>query len=462
MSGSVESPDFSYLCFGCQELANNARLSAYVNWAAASGAWSGMDCCVEMPRECWCPNDGLPDDFVDPVTDQACWVDAQVPESSEYLGMYITKVTGLRDSAFSRASTENIGRGVTLGRGREGSRVFAIEALLVATSCCGMDYGLEFVRRSLEQGGCGVGSCLSGCGDLGNCGLTCMTGRVCCPEDIEVEDSGLRQWVNVGLVDGLVEVPDDTSSCRCCMKKVTFTIQAETAESYSLTPVVCLDKDADLENQATRCFDWINGCPDPFATDPDCTDDPACPPDACLIPAPPQRVNYCFCEPMGVSVDCCCALDQANQRDETYRITIDAGKDPANIPFTQFGMRNLRIKFLTNDPRLPCPSDDFAAAQLWGPDDECAVLEIPYMKPGAQLVIDGRNDSITVQCDNQCFPGWNSVFGVNGTNPFPLLSSCNGVLICVEWDLGTTQFVDNPGAGAIPAHVKIERFKVYA
>ena len=459
---SIEAPDFSYLCFGCQELANNARLQAYVEWAAQTGAWSGSDCCVEMPRECWCPNDGLPTDYVDPVTDGACWVDAVVPESSEFLGMYITKVAGLRDSAFARSPTDNIGRGVTLGRGREGSRVFAIEALLVATSCCGMDYGIEYIRRALEQGGCGVGTCLSGCGDLGNCGLTCMTGRVCCPEDIQVEDSGLRQWVNVGLVDGLKEVEDGTPSCRCCLRKVTFTIQAETAESYSITPVVCLDKNADLANTATRCFDWINGCPDVLVTDDDCTDDPTCPPNACILPAPPQRVNYCFCEPLGVSVDCCCADDQANQRDETFRIVIDAGKNPLNPVFSQFGQRNLRVKFYTNDPKKPCPSDDFAAAQLWGSGDECAVLEIPYLKAGARLVIDGRTDSITVECDGKCYPGWNSAYGVNGTDPFPLLSSCNGVLICVEWDLGTTQFVDNVGAGQVPAHVKIERFKVYA
>src|SRR3972149_12241495 len=215
---TIESPDFSYLLYGCQELANNARLKAYLAWGATEGAWAGADCCPSMPHECWCPNDGVPGDYVDPVTDDACWVDPLIPESGEYLGLEITKVTGLRDSAFARTATDNIGRGVTLGRARTGSRVFVIEATLIATSCCGMDYGLEFVRRVLENGGCGVGSCLTGCADLGNCGLTCMTGRVCCPEDIEVADSGLRQWVNVGLVDGLKEGDEEQSACRCCMR----------------------------------------------------------------------------------------------------------------------------------------------------------------------------------------------------------------------------------------------------
>lgn len=220
---SIESPDFSYLCFGCQELANNARLSSYVQWAAQTGAWDGSDCCVEMPHACWCENDGSPNDFVDPITDEVCWYDPAAPESSEYLGMYITKVMGLRDSAFARGVTDNLGRGVTLGRGRQGSRVFVIEAMVIATSCCGMDYGMEYIRRVLERG-CGQGSCLTGCGDLASCGLTCMTGRVCCPEDVEDFDSGLRQWVNVGIVDGVKEVEDGSSSCRCCMRKVTFTV----------------------------------------------------------------------------------------------------------------------------------------------------------------------------------------------------------------------------------------------
>jgi hypothetical protein len=413
-----------------------------------------------MPHECWCPADGLPTEFSDPITDEACWYDALIPESSEYLGMYVTKVGGLRDSAFARSSSENIGRGVTLGRGRDGSRVFTIEAMLVATSCCGMDYGIEFVRRTLENGGCGTGSCLTGCGDLGACGLTCLTARVCCPDG--EDDTGLRQWVNVGLTEGLKEAEDPAGSCRCCLRKVTFTLQAETPQSYSIDSVICLDKDADLENQATRCFDWINGCPDLFETDPDCTDDPFCPPDACILPAPPQRVNYCFCEPLGVSVDCCCIADLPAHRDETYRITLDAGVDPTNAQFSTYGLRNTRIKFLTADPKKPCPSDDEAALGEWGDADLCALLEIPYLKPGAQLVIDGRNDSITVQCDNQCFPGWASAFGPNGSDPFPLLASCHGIVMCVEWDLGAAQFVSDPMAGKIASHVKIERFKVYA
>jgi len=454
---------FSYMCFGCTELANNARLSTYVQWAAANGQWADMNCCVEMPRECWCPNDGDASDFTDPVTDNVCWVDPEIPESSEYLGMFITKVTGLNDSTFARSSTQNIGRGATLGRPQNGGRTFAIEALLVATSCCGMDYGMEFVRRILEGGGCGAGTCLDGCGNLGSCGLTCMTARTCCPELEETEDTGLHQWVNAGLIDGVTKVEDDASaSCDCCLRKVTFTIQTETPESYSIVPVVCLDKFADLENVATKCFDWTNGCPDAFEVVPDCTEDPLCPPFGCVLPQPPQRVNYCFCEPMGVSIDCCCAFDQANHRDETYRITIDAGKNPLDPRFTSAGLRNLRLKFYTNDPKKPCPSDSEIAAQGYGAADECARLEVPYLAPGSQLVLDGRTDRITVLCDNRCFPGWNSVFGPNGSDPFPLLSSCNGIFVCVEWDLGNTQFVENPSAGQVRSHVKIERFKVYA
>ena len=456
---TTNAADFSYLLWGCQELVNHARLSRYLDWAAEQGMWPGPECCVQMRNECWCPNDGIPADYTDPATDGACWYDPLIPESAEFLGVYVKSVGGLRDSAFSRASTDNIGRGVTLGRPRSGSRVFAFEVRLVATSCCGMDYGIEYVRRALEQGGCGVGTCLEGCGEFGSCGLTCMTGRVCCPSG-EV-DTGIRQWVNVGLVDGLTEVEQQDVYCQCCQRDFTFTVQSETSTSYACTPVVCLDKDADLENTATRCFDWINGCPDVIEQDPECTDDPACPPDACVLPAPPQRVNTCFCEPVGVSIDCCCPGDQANHRDETYRITISAGNDPTNIPFATYGLRNMRLKLYTNDPKKPCPSDDFVAAQLWGSGDECATLEIPFLKAGAKLVLDGRTERVTVECDGQCYPGWASVFAPFGDDPFPLLSSCHGIFACVEWDLGTTQFVNDPGQGKVPSHVKIERFPVY-
>lgn len=454
----MSSRPFSYFCFGCMELANNARLAAYVAWAAQTGAWANSNCCIEMPNECWCPLDGDIADYTDPITDAACWYDPLVPESSEFLGMMVTKVVGLDDSAFARETSENVGRGVTLGRPQSGGGTFMIEAVLIATSCCGMDYGREFVSRVLEGGGCGAGSCLTGCGDLGSCGLTCMTARVCCPEE-EVDDTGLWQWVNAGLVEGMKRIDEEVNEqCDCCWRKFTFTIQTETKQAYSIVPTVCLDKDADLENVATRCFDW-NSCDVVFEPDL-CTTDPLCDNEPCVLPQPPQRVNFCFCEPMGVSVDCCCATDQANHRDETFRVIIDAGKNPADPLFTARGLRNARVKFFTNDPKLPCPSDDAAAARAWGDAQLCAELLIPYLKPGAQVIIDGRTDRITVQCDNQCFPGWNSVFGPNGSDPFPLLSSCNGIFVCVEWDLGNTQFVDNPAGGQVRSHVKIERYKV--
>lgn len=457
----MSSLPFSYLCFGCSEIVNHARLAAYIRNASMNGLWENLECCIELQDACYCPADGVPEQYVSPAADGVCWYDPSIPESPDFLGMFITSVTGLNDSTFSRQTTGNLGRGITLNRPQTGGRTFAIEAIMIATSCCGMDYGSEFIRRTLELGGCGNGSCIGGCGDLGNCGLSCMTGRTCCPS-FEGDDSGLRQWVNVGLIDGLTEVSEgDTADCRCCWRKVTFTVQSETPESYSIEPVICIDKNADLENVAVKCFDWYS-CDDPNETEPDCTDDPNCAPDACVLPSPPQRVNYCWCEPLGVSIDCCCPDELSNHRDETYRITIDAGVNPSDAGFIANGLRSARIKFYTADPKLPCPSDDDVSAGLWGEAQECALLEVPYLKPGSRIVIDGRLDKITVECDGQCFPGAGSVFGVNGADPFPLLASCAGIFICIEWDLQHTQFVDDAGAGAVPSHVKIERYKVYA
>lgn len=451
---------YSYLCFGCVELVNHARTAKYLRWAASQGAWADMRCCPEMLSECWCPADGDLSDFSDPITDGACWIDELVPESPEFLGLYVRSIDGVNDSAYARAATGNVGDGVTLGRSATGGKTFTVHGIILATSCAGADYGMEYVSRVLEQGGCGAGTCLGGCGDLGACGTTCMTLRVNCPDpDLDV-DNGLRQWVNAGLSDGLKEATDDASeACRCCWREVVFTITAETRRAFAVDPVVCIDKDADLENTATRCFNWL-GCEDLFPPD-DCTTDPVCDNPVCDLPRAPQRVRTCFCEPMGVSIDCCCASDAANNRDETFRVVLDAGKNPADGAFTAKGLRNCRVKFYTADPRRPCPSDSAIAAKGYGEAQECARLDIPYLKPGAQLVIDGRSDRITVQCDAKCYPGWNAVYGPNGSSPFPLLSSCRGIFVCVEWDLGNTQFVDDIGAGAVRSHVRVERFRVY-
>lgn len=454
----MSNVDWSFFQYGCQEVANNARLKAYTQWAATEGLWSGSNCCVEMPNDCYCPFDGLPSEYTDPITDEVCWYDPLIPESAEFLGVYITKVTGLRASTFARSPQENIGSGVTLGRPSTGSRVFQVEALVVATSCCGMDYGLEYLRRTLELGGCGVGKCLEGCGDLGNCGLTCITARVCCPEG-EV-DNGLRKWVNVGLVDGLAPVEDDTSaSCKCCMQRITFTLQSEDRYAFGCEPVVCLDKDADLEDTRIECFDW-NSCTLPFAQD-ECTVDPLCVDPTCILPQPPSVVDNCFCEPMGVSIDCCCVPEFANHRDETFVVTLTAGKNPNDANYSNRGQRNTRLIFYNNDPKKSCPDDQAVVEREWGEADECARLEIPYLKPGATVVFDGRTQRITVECDGQCYPGTGTVYGARGTDPFPLLASCQGIFVCVEYDLANTQFESNPGLGIVPAHTKIERYQVY-
>src|SRR3989304_3919489 len=176
---------------------------------------------------------------------------------------------------------------------------------------------------------------------------------------------------------------------------------------------------------AAGVFDGLNGCPAPVVQT-ECTDDPFCPPDACVLPSPPQRIDYCFCEPLGVSVDCCCVPDIAANRDETYRVVIDAGKNPNDANFTARGMRNARVLFYQHDPKRPCPSDDEVAAGLWTINDACAVLEIPFLRPGSQVIIDGRTERITVECDSRCYPGWQNGFGGGGAGPGPVVRAGAG------------------------------------
>lgn len=459
----------SFMCFGCHELINAKRTYTYVQWAKANGFWE-PDCCPTV-NDCGCPDDDT--GFVDPITDNVCWYDPAIPASSEFLGIWSISMTGLWDSPFSQSVSETVGRGVNIGRPRWGAKEAHFEVMIFATSARGMDYGMEYLRRTLESPD-------NGCQDLsqcssGGCGTRNMNIRAFCPDPGDT-DSGIREFLNVGCIDGF-KITDADRRDKCCntYRKATFVLASERPESYSFQGT-CIDDDA--TNAFTKCWDWDAPCSGNTISCVSCStcggpelcgqiDCDAC--EQCVDcnnqqtvyvapPVPPSVIKDCYSPPLEFAVQCCCpdTESQPTVRDTTYRIEIFAGH---GLPTAPDGIRDLRLMIYDNPLGLDCRDASDDAFAQWDGISPCAELHIKALPNDTTLVIDGRTRTISALCKNVCVPADSLVFNACGGSVFPLVSSCTPKMVCLEWALQTTPFAETPGA--FPAHVKVDMYNVH-
>ncbi len=470
----------SFMCYGCHELINTKRTYTYVKWAQQNGLFETDGCCPEI-NNCGCDDDDT--GFVDPITDNVCWYDQAIPASGEFLGMWIVGLTGLWDSPFSESVTDTVGRGVTIGRAKWGAKEAHFEAMALATSCRGMDYGLEYLRRTLEtpDNGCRNPQVCA----TGGCSTREMTIRAFCPEP-EDPDDGLRQFMNVGTIDGLKIIDQERrDKCCCTMRRVSFTLASERPESFSFQGT-CIDDDA--SNEFTQCWDWDAPCDGNSIICNSCTtcgsidfcgrvDCDAC--EQCSDchyqatafvppPEPAQVIKDCYSYPLDWAVQCCCPdpSTQPTARDTTYRMEIFSGhlhdeSLPAQPPQ---GLRDLRILIYDNPIGLDCKDASQEAYDSWKTIPPCGELHIKAIPPDTTLIIDGRTRTINAICKNVCVPAESLVFNACGGSVFPLVSSCTPKMICLEWALNSTNFPDYifpPDVTGIPAHVKVDMYNVH-
>lgn len=238
----------SLACYGCVEFANNERTLAYYNWACANGMFppGGQPKFFDL---CFCPADSPSTPFTDPITDNVCWYDSAVPESAEFLGVIIGNRV-VKNSTFSREVSDGFIEGSILNRPKLTGRTFVFDAVLIATSCEGMAYGEEWLRRLLEDASC-RGDSESQCQ---SCFGRRMSLRKTCP-DGDAADDGIHEWLSVGLIDGLQYSEDENNrreSC-CIWNPVTFTMQSESPYSFSTVGNPVCDQDADPDSY-NRCI----------------------------------------------------------------------------------------------------------------------------------------------------------------------------------------------------------------
>jgi hypothetical protein len=379
----------------------------------------GPECCTYVDLQ-WCPLDSPTIPYTNPIDDGACWYDPDIPESADFLGLFVVGVTGLEDDTHARGTNDIAGDGSVFNRPVRPGKVTTWDVILLATSCCGMDYGRDWLATTLRGQGCAHGA--TKFGDL--CGTTEMTVRVCCPEE-GMEDTGLRTFPTASLTQGLVRADGDRrDKCCCNYRRYTFVITTGTPDSYSPPEVIC-DQPLDLANaQCTICREDII-LPSP------CVDPIGCGEDFIAAFASPSLREECFCPPLEQTRNCCC-VDQFQTGASRRALIIDlfSGADPNNVPFTQNGARNIEILIWENATRLPCPTTQEEFDWFVQNVPVCARVTVGYVPPSSTLRIDGRTGEAYIICTGQKIPIYDAVEG----DLKKLETGCQPLLVCSLWD----------------------------
>lgn len=403
---------------------------------------------------CFCDDDSPEIPFQDPITDNVCWYDPAVPESSEFLGIIILN-RPVKNSTFSREVSDAFVEGSILNRPNLRGRSFVFEALMVATSCEGMDYGKEWLRRLLEDAPC-QSDAASRCD---SCFGRRMSIRKHCPEG-DTTDDGLHEWMSVGLIDGIEDSDENNSRKECCciLQPITFTMQSESPYSFSTVAETICDTDVDPDGY-NRCFDWMNDCLDcncdPVECDR-CKYDPVCTCFPFIIPEPELPRDECdTCIPLARIIQCCCTDDLPAGYDSTFKIDIYSGIDFSNEAFLDAGMRDFRIRIFQNPKGLPCITDD-ESYEMWCNEIPCIELVTNYIPYDSTLTIDGRTQKVNLNCNGVCKPYQHKITSSTG-QVFPLVSRCTPLMVCAEWSYYNTQLLPE-APGVKPAHISVSSY----
>lgn len=463
------STNVSYACFGCIDFANNSRTIAYINWACSTGRFQGAVPPVNWI--CTCNGDNASPDmtaFSNPIDDNVCWYDPLIPESADFLGIVIRKVSGIRASSFSRELIDGINGGTILQKPLVKGKQFAFEVYIYATSCEGMDYGFEWMRRVLEDNtGCPKSSSCSSCeGQELTLRVHCPDGFVCDDGTPCVDDDGLHKFITAGTVDGFTLVEDEYPLGRqnCCTARVaTFTIATESPYSFAInrsngcTMSVndhsyerCFFLDCNIEEETICC----PFCPD-FSCDR-CNTDPLC---DCLPPLvlPPEKIgSTCFTQPMCRTINAFCLNDVPSGYDTALKISLFSGSDSGNEDFSRYGLRNIAIRIWENPNLYPCPDTSDAYGLIASSIKPCVELGVQWVPRESELVIDGTTERISLFCNGKCYDHSRRVDAISGSI-FPLFTRCVPLIIAIEYDCLNVQ--SNDIFPAYPSSATVEAYR---
>lgn len=451
-----------YAAANGEEVWNMARLQAYLT-AVGSPFDSGPELCscdTLTAENIGAPGASYttPDDLANP----APWFDVDLPVSAEFLGFMPLTVTGTTDNPRARAVTNAVGGGGVFGPVRVQPRTMTVQGVLLGTSCCGVDYGMQYLTEVL-----------SGCTGNG-CDGDCFEMFDCCPTElltnVQLDAVHKRTFRRTALVSGPTEVSrQGTGSCargNCAggdLVTVEFVLVAATPWAWT-DPTPLLDVPWPAAGTGD-CVDWCF----PAATATDCvlwdlsgtgacagmweldagfwcidvlTADP-CPGELCLhadceaatdpcadplrpVVAPPQpsAPSAPFCTPLAPET-ACYTIDLSMRptwSTDVPIITVTAGSTE---------LRNVRVTFYERPTGTTLTCEEIAEANRCAPAND---FYITYVPPGGVVTIDGQIGRAVTDCAGECRPA-STVFGSADGGPLVIKTlDCAEYCVCIEAD----------------------------
>ncbi|MEU7323434.1 hypothetical protein ABZ682_23210 [Streptomyces griseoviridis] len=420
-----------FMSYGGVEVVNHSRLNTYLGTVGSP---------LDSYGGCGCPTFGsaileeLPYTTPDDADSPAPWYDPDVPESVEFAGIMVLDVDGLDDYPVQRSVTGAIAGGGAIGPARALPRTITVTALVLGSTCCGVDYGLHW-----------LGQVLQGC-TSGECDGDCLTVYNCCPgEELDAATFNARHrrtLRRVALVDGprvTARAGNGCESGECQSGSDILTVEwVMTAVVPWLwtdpMPMLEVTPPMDLDGS---CVEWCllppgecpGGCR--FA---DCVDptaacaDPRCKPST--PPLPGASLNTCFCLPLAAE-RACYEMDltsRPNWSNDAPIVTIRAGSSD---------LRNITIELYEHgDQTLTC--EETADAGRCAPQNYWHVTFVPE---GGAVTLDGQTGRATVECGGVCESS-PDVYGRDGQPPTYRMLECSEYCVCISTDIESPPAVD--------------------
>lgn len=411
-----------------------------------------------------------------PLLDDAPWVDGDLPESLDFLGLYPLGIDGIESATRAAVVVESVGHGGVVRNVRHSTKSMVFSGVLCAVSEEGAEYGLRWLKQVLNGSPCGGGTNQVECSGADLCYLSAapemeiptpmdgytvtLTGEgtygsgtygdggygigegtgvlLTPPVPVPVFDPDpcitpyLRTLRNVTVTQGPAVTAKRLLSDGSAVWTVSFTAVAGTPYEFGpLVPIIEGFMDPSIDSP------WVPGvtggthtvspyvvadvqCPVPIYTP---VYDPLCP--AVIPPPRPASVSMgCFNQPASWSRRHITIPEQHIPLwgDVVPRIEVHA-RGPE--------IRALRIRFYADPYNLGNPDVD--------PCGYCGDILISYVPANSTLVFDAVDQEVYIQYQGMGRRRADSlVFKTDGT-PFdwPVLSC--GMAYIVTFDLPQTQ-----------------------
>lgn len=420
-----------YLAVGENEVINHARLRAYLA-NVGSPLDSGSDVCSCASLTATVLGDTpytTPDDPASP----APWYDPDVSDSADFLGVLALSMSGVDDYPVTRAVTAAVTGSGSIGPRRIQPRTITVRAVLLALSCCGVQYGLHWLGEALQ--GCNGGICAGDCATMYDCcPTTGMTAE-------EYNARYRRTFRRVALTDGPTVIARNGSGCsagRCTGQDVVtveFVLTAGSPWAWTdPTPVLDVDLPGDDSNDCvTWCFPQIEepvplecAGPCPYA---DCTDPSTLCDDPRNQPPDPPEVSLpttAFC--LGLSTERACydvdLEDRPAWSEDVVVMLLKAGSAPLrNVRITVYEKSSAAVATMT--------CDQVADANRCNQYMEFNVMYVPA---GGGVTLDGQVGRAMLECAADCGPS-RDTYGADGGPPLFKPLTCGHYCVCIETDV---------------------------